>query len=183
MSNTDLMAHNKPRLLITSGEPAGIGPDLVVQLSQLSHNYHLTVIADPDLIEQRAELLSVPIKLNTLSTKSSEAQQDDTATINILPVELKQISIPGKLDEVDGIYELHLDRGAGDLDPISRALLRMGTYELSYRIDVPYKVAINEAVNLAKKFGPTDAYKYINGILDKVAISKRSVEVMAEQRR
>lgn len=91
--------------------------------------------------------------------------------------------IPGKLDEVDGIYELHLDRGAGDLDPISRALLRMGTYELSYRIDVPYKVAINEAVNLAKKFGPTDAYKYINGILDKVAISKRSVEVMAEQRR
>ena len=91
--------------------------------------------------------------------------------------------IPGKLDEIDGTYELHLDRKAGDLDPISRALLRMGTYELSHRIDVPYKVAINEAVNLAKKFGPTDAYKYINGILDKVAVSKRAAEVMAEQRR
>lgn len=91
--------------------------------------------------------------------------------------------IPGKLNEVDDAYELHLDRGADDLDPISRALLRMGTYELSYRIDVPYKVAINEAVNLAKKFGPTDAYKYINGILDKVAVTKRAVEVMAEQRR
>ena len=90
--------------------------------------------------------------------------------------------IPGKLDEIDDVYELHLDRSAGDLDPISRSLLRMGTYELSYRIDVPYKVAINEAVNLAKKFGPTDAYKYINGILDKVAVTKRAAEVMAERR-
>lgn len=90
--------------------------------------------------------------------------------------------IPGKLDEIDGAFELHLDRKAGDLDPVSRALLRIGTYELSYRIDVPYKVAINEAVNLAKKFGPTDAYKYINGILDKVAVTKRAAEVMAERR-
>jgi N utilization substance protein B len=90
--------------------------------------------------------------------------------------------IPKNLDEIDGAFELHLDRKAGDLDPVSRALLRIGTYELSYRIDVPYKVAINEAVNLAKKFGPTDAYKYINGILDKVAVTKRSAEVMAERR-
>ena len=89
--------------------------------------------------------------------------------------------IPKNLDEIDGAFELHLDRKAGDLDPVSRALLRIGTYELSYRIDVPYKVAINEAVNLAKKFGPTDAYKYINGILDKVAVTKRAAEVMAER--
>lgn len=91
--------------------------------------------------------------------------------------------IPGKLDDIDAAYELYLDRGSKDLDPISRALLRMGSYELCYRIDVPYKVAINEAVNLAKKFGPTDAYKYINGILDKVAVAKRAVEVKAEKRR
>ncbi len=91
--------------------------------------------------------------------------------------------IPGKLDDVDGAYELYLDRGSKDLDPISQALLRIGSYELCYRIDVPYKVVINEAVNLAKKFGPTDAYKYINGILDKVALVKRAVEVKAERRR
>jgi transcription antitermination protein NusB len=87
--------------------------------------------------------------------------------------------IPSKLDEIDGAYEPHLDRKSVDLDPISRALLRMGTYELSFRIDVPYKVVINEAVNLAKKFGPTDAYKYINSILDKVAMATRAVEVKA----
>ncbi len=91
--------------------------------------------------------------------------------------------IPGRLDEIDGVYESHLDRKSQDLDPVSRALLRMGTYELSFRVDVPYKVAINEAVNLAKKFGPTDAYKYINGILDKVAATTRAVEVKSGQRR
>lgn len=91
--------------------------------------------------------------------------------------------IPNKLADIDSTYEGHLDRGSDDLDPVSRSLLRMGTYELSYRVDVPYKVAINEAVNLAKKFGPTDAYKYINGILDKVAVAKRLIEVKAEHRR
>jgi N utilization substance protein B len=90
--------------------------------------------------------------------------------------------IPRKLDEIDGAYESHLDRKLGDLDPISRALLRMGTYELSFRIDVPYKVVINEAVNLAKKFGPTDAYKYINSILDKVAMATRAVEIKADRK-
>ena len=90
--------------------------------------------------------------------------------------------IPSKLDEIDGAYEPHLDRKSGDLDPISRALLRMGTYELSFRIDVPYKVVINEAVNLAKKFGPTDAYKYINSILDKVAMATRAVEIKADRK-
>ena len=91
--------------------------------------------------------------------------------------------IPRHLDELDAVYGAHLDRKNTDLDPVSRALLRMGSYELCYRIDVPYKVAINEAVNLAKTFGPTDAYKYINGILDKVAVERRAVEVKAARAR
>ncbi|MGB1799710.1 MAG: 4-hydroxythreonine-4-phosphate dehydrogenase PdxA [Gammaproteobacteria bacterium] len=96
----------KPRLLITSGEPAGIGPDLIVKLSQLSHNYDITVIADPDLIEQRAELLSLCINVNTISANYSEANQYDTTAINILPVKLKQRSIPGKLDVNNADYVL-----------------------------------------------------------------------------
>ena len=87
--------------------------------------------------------------------------------------------IPKKLGDIDGAYSCHLDRDADDLDPVSTALLRIGCYELLYRVDVPYKVVINEAVNLAKKFGPTDTYKYINGILDKVAASSRAVEIKA----
>lgn len=87
--------------------------------------------------------------------------------------------IPGKLDEVDAACAPHLDRNRNELDPISVAILRIGAYELLFRIDVPYRVAINEAVNLAKKFGPTDAYKYINGVLDKVAVASRAVEIKA----
>ena len=88
-------------------------------------------------------------------------------------------NIPKKLDEIDAAYQPHLDREAEELDPISLSLLRIGCYELLHRIDVPYKVVINEAVNLAKKFGPTDTYKYINGILDKVAAVSREVEIKA----
>ena len=107
MSNTDSMAH-KPRLLITSGEPAGIGPDLIIKLSQLNHSYDITVIADPDLIEQRAKLLSASIKINTISTNCSDRQQYDTTAINILPMKLKQTSIAGKLDVNNAEYVLKM---------------------------------------------------------------------------
>ena len=73
--------------------------------------------------------------------------------------------IPKCLSKIDGIYQPHLDREHEQLDPTD--LLRMATYELLYSIEVPYKVAINEGVNLAKTFGPTDAYKFINGVLDR----------------
>lgn len=86
----------------------------------------------------------------------------------------------GELDQ--HISPVLHDKAISELDPISLALLRMATYELVARLDVPYKVVINEAVALAKKFGPTDAYKFINGTLDKLAGSLRNAEVTAEQR-
>lgn len=85
------------------------------------------------------------------------------------------------LDEIEGTYAEFLDRDVKELDPVSRALLRMSTFEMKNRIDVPYKVVINESVALAKKFGPTDAFKFINGILDKVAAKERSAEVQADK--
>ncbi len=87
--------------------------------------------------------------------------------------------IPGCVDELEEILEPLLDRGLDELDPIERTLLRMGTFELARRPDVPYKVVINEAVALAKKFGATDGHKYINGVLDKVARQLRKPEVDA----
>jgi len=87
--------------------------------------------------------------------------------------------IPACIDELEVILEPALDRKMDDLDPIERTLLRMGVFELSRRIDVPYKVVINEAVSLAKKFGATDGHKYINGVLDRVARELRKVETEA----
>ena len=84
--------------------------------------------------------------------------------------------VPASVDELDAAIEPLLDRKLDELDPIERTLLRMGMYELIHRIDVPYKVVINEEVALAKKFGATDSHKYINGVLDRAARQLREAE-------
>ncbi|MCL7931250.1 transcription antitermination factor NusB [Halomonas llamarensis] len=74
-----------------------------------------------------------------------------------------------------------LDRRLEDLDAVELAILRLGAYELSRRLEVPYRVVINEGVELAKSFGATDGHKYVNGILDKLANRLRSAEVVARR--
>lgn len=73
------------------------------------------------------------------------------------------------IDSVDAILRPYLDRTEDDIDPIERALLRLTAYELKYELDVPYKVVINEGIEVAKVLGSDDSHKYINGILDKLA--------------
>ena len=88
--------------------------------------------------------------------------------------------VVGDVDALEALFSPVLDRRLGELDPIERNLLRLGTFELRDRIDVPYKVVINEAVALAKKFGATDSHRYINGVLDKVARDLRTLEYARE---
>lgn len=87
--------------------------------------------------------------------------------------------VPPLVEELDDLLKPLLDREVGELDPIERSLLRMGGFELRDRIDVPYRVVINESVALAKKFGAAESYKYINGVLDKLARQLRGPEVSA----
>ena len=84
--------------------------------------------------------------------------------------------------ELDVAISPLLDRRLEDLDPIELAILRLGAYELSRRLEVPYRVVINEGVELAKSFGATDGHKYVNGILDKLAGRLRAAEVAARRR-
>ena len=88
--------------------------------------------------------------------------------------------VTSDVDALEALFEPALDRALDDLDPIERNLLRLGTFELRDRIDVPYKVVINEAVSLAKKFGATESHRYINGVLDKVARDLRTIERTAK---
>ena len=74
----------------------------------------------------------------------------------------------------------HLDRDMNELSPIEFSVLLLGAYELSRHLEVPYRVVINEAVELAKTFGGTDGHKYVNGVLDKLAAQLRAVEVSAK---
>ena len=75
--------------------------------------------------------------------------------------------------------EAFVDRPLNQLDPVELGILLIGTYELQSRLDVPYKVVINECVNLARRFGSTDGHKYINACLDAAAHSLRKIEVQA----
>lgn len=80
-------------------------------------------------------------------------------------------------------FVIHLDRPLEELSPIEHGILLIGSYELVHHVEVPYKVAINEAVELAKSFGGTDGFKFVNGVLDKMAADVRAREVQAAARR
>ena len=82
---------------------------------------------------------------------------------------------------LDAVLARHVDRKTTRLSPIEHAALLIGAYELSHCIDIPYRVVINEAVELAKSFGGTDGHKYVNGVLDKAAADLRPVEVAARR--
>ena len=80
---------------------------------------------------------------------------------------------------LDAVLSRHVDRKTSDLSPVEHAVLMIGTYELTHCLDIPYRVVINEAVELAKSFGGTDGHKYVNGVLDKAASDLRTLEVQA----
>jgi transcription antitermination protein NusB len=84
-----------------------------------------------------------------------------------------------QVDELRASITPHLDRALGSLSPVEHAILLIGTYEFKHCLEIPYKVIINECVELAKSFGGTDGFKYVNGVLDKLAADIRAVEIAA----
>jgi N utilization substance protein B len=78
--------------------------------------------------------------------------------------------------ELDAGLAPFLDREVAQVDPIERAVLRLAAYELRYRVDVPYRVVINEAIEVTKRFGAEHGHTYVNGVLDKAAKEWRRAE-------
>ncbi len=87
--------------------------------------------------------------------------------------------IPARAEEIDTVLTPFLDRPMPQVDPVERAILRIGGYELMQRPDIAYRVVINEAVELAKVFGAEQGHRFVNGVLDKVARAVRPVEFEA----
>jgi len=83
--------------------------------------------------------------------------------------------------ELEALLAPHLDRPLADLSPVEFSVLLLGAFELSQHLEVPYKVVINESVELAKTFGGTDGHKYVNGVLDKLAAQVRTTETVASR--
>lgn len=82
--------------------------------------------------------------------------------------------------EIEAALPAHLDRPINELSPIERGILLLSGFELKHQLDVPYRVVINEAVELAKSYGGTDGHKYVNGVLDKLAGEWRGAEFVAK---
>lgn len=88
--------------------------------------------------------------------------------------------IPEQIETLDALIEQHLDRKVEQLDTVEHAILLIGVYELQNRLEIPYKVVLDEAMKLNNHFGATDAHKLINAVLDRLAIELRALEVDAD---
>jgi len=100
---------------------------------------------------------------------------DDSAADSDYYAELVE-GVVNRVNEIDPLLEQYMDRTILSVDPVERAIIRLATYELLQRLDVPYRVVLNEAVTLAKKFCAEQSHTFINGVLDKVAHELRSME-------
>ena len=83
--------------------------------------------------------------------------------------------------ELDAALAPYLDRTMEEVDPTERAALRIAAYELQHRVDVPYRVVLNEAVESVKRFGSDHGHTYVNGVLDHAAAALRAIEVQASK--
>lgn len=92
-------------------------------------------------------------------------------------------AISNRQSELEKKIDTIIDRPLAQLDPIELSILLIGIYELESRIDIPYKVVINEGVNLARRFGAVQSHKYVNACLDAAAQLLREIEVLAGSRR
>lgn len=91
--------------------------------------------------------------------------------------------IPKHLGKVDTALREFVDRDVEKIDLVERAILRIGVYELLFKPEVPYRVVINEGVELAKSFGAEGSHRYVNGVLDKVAKAQRQLEIEAKKQK
>ena len=111
--------------------------------------------------------------LNTIEANTLDSMDLKRTDVPYFSKSLHEI--PAHLEEIDGKILPHLDRPLKEISPIELAILRIGVYELVYRPDIPFKVVINEAIELAKTFGAEDGHKFVNGVLDKIAPMIRKV--------
>ena len=101
----------------------------------------------------------------------NDLRKTDTAYFHDLLV-----GVTGRVDEIDAQLAPVLDRAVDSLGQVEKAVLRLGTFELMARVDVPRNVVINEGIELVRLFGAEESFRYINGVLDKLAGQLRAAE-------
>jgi len=108
-------------------------------------------------------------------------EENDMKKVDMVYFRELMSGVVTQLDVIEEKIEPLLDRKLSDLDPVTLAILRLSTFELKDRIDVPYRIVINEGIELAKDFGSEDSHRFVNGILDKISKEFRKVELSTRQ--
>ncbi len=108
--------------------------------------------------------------------------EKETANIDVAYFREILTQLPLHLDELEEEIHPLLSRPMEEIDPVERAVLWLGTYELVHHPEIPYRVIINEAVELVKMFGAEQGHRFINGVMDKIAAKVRAVEVSARKK-
>jgi len=117
--------------------------------------------------------------MRAIEHRLAELKNFDRADRPLLDAILAGVARAG--GELDERLAPYLDRPVAALSPVEHAVLLVATYELLHRIETPYRVVINEAVELAKAYGGTDGHKFVNGVLDRLAAEVRAIEVQRDR--
>lgn len=142
-----------------------------------AREYALQGIYQYLVIQKAGELTDTPLLISAITKQLGEDPAFKKCQSDLF-ASIFQGAI-GQRMELDALIIPELDRPLTELSPVEHAALLIGTYELATDLSVPYKVAINEAVELAKTFGGTDGHKYVNGVLDQLAQKLRHAETAA----
>lgn len=141
-----------------------------------AREYALQGIYQYLVIQNTGELNDAPLTVSAITKQLAEDPAFKKCQ-NDLFTSIFQ-GVIAQRQELDALIIPELDRPLAELSPVEHAAMLIGTYELAADLSVPYKVAINEAVELAKTFGGTDGHKYVNGVLDQLAQKLRQAEIV-----
>jgi N utilization substance protein B len=143
-------------------------PDWAARARSLSRKLAMQALYQWQLTGQSAAELR-----NQFADEEGYADADDEYFVGLLQ------GVTGAIESLDVELGALIDRPVAQLDPVERAVLLIGIHELVHRLDVPFRVVINEGVDLAKRFGATDGHKFVNAVLDRAARKLRAAEQAA----
>jgi len=143
-------------------------PDWTARARSLSRKLAMQALYQWQLTGQSAAELR-----NQFAGEDGYADADGEYFVELL------LGVTGAIESLDAELGALIDRPVAQLDPVERAVLLIGIHELVHRLDVPYRVVINEGVDLARRFGATDGHKFVNAVLDRAARKLRATEQAA----
>lgn len=143
-------------------------PDWTARARSLSRKLAMQALYQWQLTGQGAAELR-----NQFAGEDGYADADGEYFVELL------LGVTGAIESLDAELGALIDRPVAQLDPVEHAVLLIGIHELAHRLDVPYRVVINEGVDLARRFGATDGHKFVNAVLDRAARKLRATEQAA----